>query len=191
MTFKFSVARASWGAGVLLLVLAAPALAFGDASPGVYFEGGSTIQGGADADAWAAGAVLPWSPSGDYKVDGRSFAWDIYASQWRAPQASGVTRRDYAQIGVIATWRYRFNAGRSPWFADAGIGGTVMNHVYRPSERPFATSFQFTEVLGLGRSFGERGEHEVSVRLQHFSNAGIKKPNPGANFVRVRYLYRF
>jgi lipid A 3-O-deacylase len=31
----------------------------------------------------------------------------------------------------------------------------------------------------------------VSVRVQHVSNASIKKPNPGANFVRLRYLYRF
>ncbi|TPG24978.1 acyloxyacyl hydrolase [Variovorax guangxiensis] len=191
MTSKFSVACASLGTSLLLLLGAGPAAAFGDATPGFYVEGGSTFQGGADADAWAAGAVLPWSPSGDYTVDGRSFAWDLFASQWRSPERLDGGRRNYAQIGVIATWRYRFDAGRSPWFADAGIGGTVMNHIYRPTERPFSSTFQFTEVLGLGRSFGQRGEHEVSMRVQHFSNAGIKKPNPGANFVRLRYLYRF
>ena len=40
-------------------------------------------------------------------------------------------------------------------------------------------------------SFGARGEHEVSLRLQHFSNAGIKHPNPGETFVRLRYVRRF
>nr|WP_311732042.1 acyloxyacyl hydrolase [Variovorax paradoxus] len=53
------------------------------------------------------------------------------------------------------------------------------------------TRFQFTEQLGIGRNFGAQGEHELSLRLRHFSNAGIRKPNPGENFVRVRYLYRF
>jgi lipid A 3-O-deacylase len=27
--------------------------------------------------------------------------------------------------------------------------------------------------------------------VQHFSNAGIKKPNPGETFLRLRYAYRF
>ena len=190
MKTKFSGACAAVGVS-LLFFFSGSALAYGDATPGVYLEGGESFNGGAEANAWAAGVVLPWSPSGDYTVDGRSFAWDVFASQWRAPHMADGGRRDHAQFGVIATWRYRFDSGRSPWFADAGLGGTVMNHVYRTPERSFSTAFQFTEVLGLGRSFGELGEHEVSVRVQHFSNGGIKKPNPGANFVRLRYLYRF
>jgi len=30
-----------------------------------------------------------------------------------------------------------------------------------------------------------------SLRVQHFSNAGIKEPNPGETFYKVRYAYRF
>lgn len=190
MTTKFSGVRVALGLGALL-VCATQALAYGDATPGFYVEGGKALHGGADTDAWALGAVLPWSPGGAGVVNGRSFAWDLFASQWRAPHEAGDGRRNYVQLGAIATWRYRFDQGSSPWFAEAGIGGTVMNHVYRTPERSFSTAFQFTEVLGLGRSFGERGEHELSVRLQHVSNGGIKRPNPGANFVRLRYLYRF
>ena len=81
--------------------------------------------------------------------------------------------------------------GQSPWFAEAGIGGTLMDSLYRTTSREFSTAFQFTEQIGVGRNFGERGEHELSVRLQHVSNGGIKEPNPGENFWRVRYLYRF
>lgn len=174
----------------LLLLCAGTASAFGDATPGIYLEGGRTFNGGTDADAWAIGAVLPWSWHERGAEDGTSFAWDLFASQWRAPEAVDG-RRTYAQIGVIATWRYRFDRGASPWFVEGGLGGTVMNHVYRTADEPFSTAFQFTEVVGIGRSFGARGEHELSVRAQHVSNASIKKPNPGANFVRLRYLYRF
>ena len=66
-----------------------------------------------------------------------------------------------------------------------------MDHLYKTPDRTFSTAFQFTEVLGVGRSFCENGKHELTLRLQHFSNAGIKKPNPGENFVRVRYTYHF
>ena len=67
----------------------------------------------------------------------------------------------------------------------------MMDSIYRTASREFSTTFQFTEQLGGGRNFGSRGEHEVSVRVQHFSNGGIKEPNPGENFWQVRYLYRF
>jgi hypothetical protein len=29
------------------------------------------------------------------------------------------------------------------------------------------------------------------VRLQHLSNGGIERPNPGINFVQLRLAYRF
>ncbi|HYL90521.1 MAG TPA: acyloxyacyl hydrolase, partial [Burkholderiales bacterium] len=31
--------------------------------------------------------------------------------------------------------------------------------------------------------------YDVSMRLQHLSNAGIKNPNPGVNFLQVRFQY--
>ena len=43
----------------------------------------------------------------------------------------------------------------------------------------------------MGISLGGHGEHEVGLRVQHFSNADIRLPNPGETFLRVRYAYRF
>ena len=45
--------------------------------------------------------------------------------------------------------------------------------------------------MGGGRNFGARQEHELVLRVEHFSNAGIKHPNPGENFAQLRYTYRF
>lgn len=73
------------------------------------WKGGKALHGGADTDAWALDAVLPWPPSGAGVVNGRCFARDIFASQWRAPHAFDEGRRRYAQLGAIATWRYRFD----------------------------------------------------------------------------------
>ncbi|KDD61989.1 lipid A 3-O-deacylase domain protein [Bordetella bronchiseptica OSU553] len=39
----------------------------------------------------------------------------------------------------------------------------------------------------MGYRFGPERAYEVSLRVQHFSNAGIKKPNPGENFMFLRF----
>jgi hypothetical protein len=40
-------------------------------------------------------------------------------------------------------------------------------------------------------NWGPRQEHELSLRLQHASNAGVKEPNPGVNFLLLRYAHAF
>lgn len=52
---------------------------------------------------------------------------------------------------------------------------------------PFSTTFNFGEHLAVGRQLGATRHHEVALRVQHFSNAGIRQPNPGENLVQVRY----
>lgn len=95
------------------------------------------------------------------------------------------------RIGGIAVLRRAFGGGNSPRFAEAGLGATVLDRKYVTPTRAFSSHFQFTEVIGIGRRFGTNRAHEVSVRYQHFSNAGIEKPNLGENFLRLRYAMRF
>ena len=187
----FVPVRAAVFAGLLGLMGTA-AFAFDDnATRGAYFEGGHSAHGEQGSTNTAAvGVTLPFSFHEHATGGPLSSYWDLYVSRWNA-NALDDGPRHYVQIGAIYTWRYRFSQGQSPWFAEAGIGGTVMDHVYRTPDRSFSTAFQFTEVLGVGRSFGENGRHEVALRVQHVSNAGIKKPNPGENFLKLRYTYRF
>ncbi|MGO4393569.1 acyloxyacyl hydrolase [Variovorax sp. M-6] len=178
-------------AGCLSLSLAAAA-APQDSAPGIYIDLGQALfHSNAQTDSLTLGAVVPWTLWPPVQGGAMSLNWDFFVSQWRAPLPDGRDKRNYTQLGVIANWRYRFNEGDSPWFVEAGIGGTVMDRLYRTIDREFSTAFQFTEQFSIGGSFGAQGEHELSLRLQHFSNAGIKSPNPGETFVRVRYLHRF
>jgi len=189
MSNTSSCAKALLCAGLLSLSLAASA--FADRDVGLYIEGGDASHGSTSTRSVTLGAIGPWTPRQSVQGGAVSFYWDLFVSQWRAPLPSGVDHRSYTQLGALAGWRYRFDEGASPWFVEAGIGGTVLNDLYQSPDRRFSTRFQFTEQLAFGRNFGTKGEHELSLRLQHFSNADIKKPNPGENFVRVRYLYRF
>jgi len=76
-------------------------------------------------------------------------------------------------------------------FFEGGVGVTFTTNVYETDRKRFSTSFNFGDHLALGRNFGARREHELSLRFEHYSNAGIKHPNPGENFVQLRYLRRF
>ncbi len=51
--------------------------------------------------------------------------------------------------------------------------------------------FEFGTHIGLGMTFGDRQQFDVSYRIQHFSNAGITSTNPGINFNEIRIGYHF
>lgn len=162
-----------------------------DRTLAIYGDLGRAAHGSkGDTDAISLGAMVPWV---SFEAT-RSGAWssygDFFLSNWRAEE-SVFGRSNYLQLGAVAMFRYRFDDGGSPWFVEGGVGGTLMNHVYKTADRQFSTAFQFTEALGIGRSFGDHGQQELSLRVQHFSNGGIKEPNPGETFVKVRYAYRF
>jgi lipid A 3-O-deacylase len=187
---RFVPLRTAVLAGMLGL-LGTAADAFQDNAKGIYFDGGHAAHGEmGSTNSATVGMTIPWWPGRTEQTGALTGYWDVFLSNWHAP-ALDDGRRNYAQIGALYTWRYRFGAGSSPWFAEGGIGGSVMDHIYKTPDRSFSTAFQFTEVVGVGRSFGETGAHELSLRVQHFSNAGIKKPNPGETFLRLRYTYRF
>jgi len=162
----------------------------GTAFYGVYAEGGSAVKSSSTTSAvlgftWSLGeAHVLWGGAA-------TTYGDLFISEWKARRVVGENQIYYLQIGAIASARYRFAEGHSSWFADAGLGITTMDRTYQTPSHSFSTRFQFTPVLSAGRNFGVHGSHELSVRFQHFSNGGIREPNPGQNFLRLRYLYRF
>lgn len=120
--------------------------------------------------------------------------WEASVSKWSYPTADVRRSAGLVQLGLIPVLRWRPAQGASPWFAEAGIGATLTTVVYQTDRKRFSTRFNFGDHLAVGRSFGggfgrERA-HELSLRLEHFSNAGIQHPNPGENFVQLRYLYK-
>ncbi|MEH3085251.1 MAG: acyloxyacyl hydrolase [Xylophilus ampelinus] len=117
--------------------------------------------------------------------------WDANIAYWSARDDADNRRHGYAQIGLTPTLRLRFDEGRSPWFADAGIGISLNNHLYNNENHHFSTAFNFASHIGAGYSFGANRSQEISLRLQHVSNASIKQPNPGENFLQLRYAVAF
>lgn len=108
-----------------------------------------------------------------------------------------TTRNDAAhatawptQIDATPVLRFHPVSPLNHWFAEIGVGANYIVPVFRSGHKRFSTEFNFGDHAALGRQFGSRGRQELSLRIEHFSNAGIDHPNPGENFVQLRYAFR-
>lgn len=179
-------ATLAWGA-LAALPRAAQAQS-AQASPSLYVQGSQARR---DTDAVTLGATLPWKGWQRSLWGGQLTGyWDLYASRWSYDGLSGQ-REHLSLVGLTPTLRLRMDEGRSAWFWEGGIGLTVADKRYEIPNRTFSTRANFASHLGLGVSLGEQRQHDLVLRVQHVSNAGIKKPNPGENFVQLRYGYHF
>jgi hypothetical protein len=169
---------------VSLLPFAASAM---DLVPdGVFVEGGLAARG---ARSGTVGVQWRWDWHGQFGDTAASGITELYLSRW---SAHGPTQRDQVtQVGLLPLVRLRLDRGRSPWFMEGGIGLTLLDHLYVTGSKQFSTRFNFVDVFGMGRTFGEHRRHELSLRIAHISNARIRQPNPGENFVQLRYGVMF
>ena len=120
--------------------------------------------------------------------------WNLYAARLVAKAPDEVPGNDHyytTLFGLTPTFRFRPGNGLSPWFADAGIGVSYTNKHYRSDVKEFSTRFNFGTTVGFGYSFGAARQHEISLHLEHFSNGSYRQPNPGENYVEVRYAHLF
>lgn len=164
------------------------ALAQSSLIPSAGFVQAGTAQ---DTHQLTIGLTWDWNRRWDLWSGEITGYWEGSISQWSYPSAESRRTAWLAQVGAIPVFRYRPDAGASPWFFEAGVGVTFTTNVYETDRKRFSTSFNFGDHLAVGRNFGAHREHELALRFQHFSNAGIKHPNPGENFVQIRYLRRF
>jgi lipid A 3-O-deacylase len=171
------------------MVLATGPVLAADWAPRSAFlaEGGVTVHGTYSVTAGVSWA-LPWqraSRAGQWTA-----ALEGMISYWSARQPGGG-RAGFTQLALVPVARYRFDNGRSPWFAEGGIGLSFTNRIYETDRKRFSTRFNFHDDIGVGRSFGANWENEIGVRFTHVSNAGIRHPNPGENFIQLRYSRNF
>ena len=103
--------------------------------------------------------------------------WDATLGAWESDIGT------VQELGLTPTFRYGIDQGA---YFDVGVGFHVLSETRISSQIEFSTKFQFGDHLGIGYRFDR---YDVSMRLQHLSNAGIRNPNPGVNFLQVRFQY--
>lgn len=175
---------------LVLLALSAhlPATA-GDRSP-IRLPDAAFAQLGDGAHVQSLTLGASWDWNWQHRLPGGLLTarTDLEVGRWRTGGCE--CDRNFTRAGVTPVLRLRPDAA-AQWFVEAGVGANAIWPLYRKGSRRFSTLFNFGDLVAVGRSFGAAHQHEISLRLEHFSNADIKKPNPGENFVQLRYAWRF
>lgn len=124
---------------------------------------------------------------------GRATAyWEVSFGRWRSELGAGRSASAWVtQVGITPVLRWYPRRFDDRWFFEAAVGANVLLPVYRSQDKAFSSAFNFGDHFAVGRRFGEANRQEIALRFQHFSNAGIKHPNPGEDFLQLRYVFRF
>jgi lipid A 3-O-deacylase len=148
---------------------------------------------GSETQTYAAGATWDWGWHRHSAFGVLSGYSEMSFGRWITDVGGGGSAWE-TQVGITPVVRLRSGADDGwtrNWFAEIGVGANVILPIYRSKEKRFSTTFNFGDHLAIGREFGARHQHELAVRVQHFSNGGIDEPNPGENFVQLRYSRRW
>ncbi|MFC4929193.1 acyloxyacyl hydrolase [Massilia sp. GCM10023247] len=135
----------------------------------------------------------------DWNPDWRWFAsngrhlsgyWDVSAAYWRGTAYRGVRgqRQHIGVIGFTPVFRYQSD-DKLGWYVEGGIGANLLSELYDNYDNKLSTAFQFGDHVGIG--YVTRNKWDLGLKFQHYSNASIKQPNSGVNFVIASARYSF
>jgi lipid A 3-O-deacylase len=108
--------------------------------------------------------------------------WDLQLAQWRGRAHQNVMgqHQNITDIGLTPVFRWQAD-DRKGWYLEGGIGVHMLSKLYDNDDSYLSTHFQFGDHVGAGYILGNGWD--LGLKLQHFSNGGIKTPNTGVNFV--------
>ena len=157
--------------------------------PEFFVQSGVTAS---DTLSYTVGATWNWDWERGYNIGTVTGYTEFTVGRWKTAGGDGQDDgRWVTQVGITPVLRLYPNTGLTNWFVEAGVGANVIMPVYSTGDRQFSTEFNFGDHIGVGRVFGTDSRQELVLRLQHFSNGGVKEPNPGENFVQIRYSSRY
>lgn len=114
---------------------------------------------------------------------------EVEVAAWRAPRGKDLVEAGYSP--VFRLQRPVGDGNANQLYVEAAIGARLLSGRDLAPFRRFSTAFQFSDVLGAGFIWGPQGRSSLGLRVQHLSNARIKRPNPGITFLELRYSHRF
>ena len=115
---------------------------------------------------------------------------ELTAGRWQVLPPERYLRSGFTAVSLTPVIRLS-GASRTGPYAELGIGGNAIFPLYQSLNTRFGTVFNFGDHLGLGWRLPGHYGPELGVRFEHYSNGGIKKPNPGQNLFEVRLSSSF
>jgi lipid A 3-O-deacylase len=127
-----------------------------------------------------------WFPRNGYHLSGY---WEGNLALWRLSAYENVQGRNknIAVIGFTPVLRYQSDS-KLGLYGEIGVGVNLLSTLYKNEDKELSTAFQFGDHIGVGYT---TAKWDFGLRFQHYSNASIKSPNAGANWVVAKAAYRF
>lgn len=184
----FSIQKIGAILGLSLSLLSGQSSAAGNGwADSASFEFGSGVK----VDMGRLAVQKDWNRQW-FAANGRHLSgyWDLSAAYWRGTAYRNVPgqRQNLAVVGITPVLRY----GRDDklgWYGEAGIGANLFSELYYNDDNQLSTAFQFGDHLGIG--YVTPGKWDFGLKVQHYSNASIKRPNSGVNLLIVSARYKF
>jgi lipid A 3-O-deacylase len=163
--------------------LAILAFAFAPFAAAAEGPGIALVVGQTDSDYERAGLSLRFGPmwSTDWGNWKASLRPELELSHFRYTGA-GPGPNSLNQVGGIGLLHLHYGEGRFRPYAEAGLGVSLFSRDTLGS-KDFGSRFQFSQHLGLGVEFAQRGF--AGLRYSHYSNADIEKPNDGIDLHQI------
>lgn len=108
---------------------------------------------------------------------------ELGAAYWMAQGSRSPSR--VWQFSATPFLRWSWN---DRYYLEAGVGASVFSRTDF-ADKNLSTAFQFGDHIGVGAYLSDTSR--VGLRYSHYSNAGIKRPNPGLNILQLMYTYRY
>jgi hypothetical protein len=114
--------------------------------------------------------------------------WNFDFAHWRGNKYQNIEgrRQNLFAIGLTPVFRFQRDGQRGP-YAELGIGGYFLSELYDNNDQKLSTRLQFGDHLAAGYVF--QNGVDISLKFQHFSNGGFKKPNSGVDFLILQARY--
>ncbi len=77
-------------------------------------------------------------------------------------------------------------SGAQPFF-EISTGIAYISETLWEAHDDLSSHAMFSDRIGVGYAFGET---EISLNFAHFSNAGLRQPNPGADMLQIRASFK-
>ena len=171
----------------MLAVLAMFSAAAAGAAQGVAMSAGAGDDVARISVAWVTDAGGPGWRLGSWRA---GLQIEANLGYW-VPDPDREEGQRIVDAGLTPVFRFGRDEPSARFFIEAGIGAHLLSHTSPYRGRDFSTAFQFGDLIGIGWRLGQARDYELALRLEHFSNASIKQPNQGIEFLQLRLVRRF
>lgn len=127
-----------------------------------------------------------WFARNGYHLSGY-FETNLALWRLRAYQNVPGRTKNIAVVGFTPVFRYQSDS-KLGLYGEVGIGVNLFSKLYKNEDKELSTAFQFSDHIGVGYT---TAKWDFGLKFQHYSNASIKSPNAGANWIVAKAAYRF